>query len=354
MQVRLTVELAGQVVGPEGTAPSRPGTMSPVRHVAAVVRLAGWAVVAVLGVLAVSRAVAWDTRSPALLGIYGLGPIPYLAAVPVAAVALARRHLRLGLVAVAVAAAAVPTGLPEVMARRGLPHGTGTAPRLRVLSWNLHDTNTDAEAIERVLRTAHADLVVLQEISTGNEPALRRSPTLAGYAYTFSTAQPTAFGSGIWSRLPLEGAGESDVGGLPMSRATVLTPAGPMRLIDVHTLSPVTKDGLTVWPRQLHALGVEVQRPGPPLLLAGDFNATWGHEPFRRLLDAGLVDAAAARGHPWAGTWPANRRLLPPALRLDHVLTGPGLVATTYATGGAGGSDHRSLLVDVAMPTARA
>jgi len=323
-----------------------------VRHAAAGIRLFGWAVVAVLGLLAVARVVAWDSRSPTLLGIYGLGPLPYLPAVPVAIVALARRHLRLGLVAVGVAAAMLPIGLPEVEARSGVPARARAAPRMRVLSWNLHDTNSDAAAIEQVIRAAQADLVVLQEISLANLPALRGSSVLATYPFSFSSPPPSAFGSGIWSRVPLEGAGEVDIGGLPMVRATVLTPAGPVRLVNVHTLSPVTKDGLLLWPRQLRALGEEARRPGPPVLFAGDFNATWGHHPFRRLLDTGLADAAAARGHPWSATWPADRRLLPPALRLDHLLTGPGLVATSYATGGAGGSDHRSIVADVAVEPA--
>lgn len=318
------------------------------------VRLVGWAVVGALGLLAVGRALTWDTRSPILLGLYGLGALPYLPAAPVALVALARRHLRLGLVAAAVAAAVLPTGLPEVLARTGVPARDRTAPHLRLLTWNLHDTNGDAAAIDRVLDGigASADLIVLQEISAANLPALRRSTTLAGYPYSFLTPDPTAFGSGIWSRMPLEGAERFDVGGLPMARATVLSPGGPVRLVDVHTLSPVSKDGLELWPRQLRALGEEARRPGPPILLAGDFNATWGHRPFRRLLDTGLEDAAAARSRPWSWTWPADRRIVPPTLRLDHVLTGPGLAATGYAVGGAGGSDHRSIVVDLAVEPA--
>jgi len=321
------------------------------RHAATVIRLAGWVVVAGLGLLAIARTVAWDARSPLLLGIHGLGPLPYLAVLPVGAIALARRHVRLGLVSLAVAVALLPSGLPEVMARAGLPPGARTGPRLRVLSWNLHETNTDGAAIDRVIRYAAADLVVLQEISPLNVPALQHSPALAAYGYSFSSPQGAGSGSGVWSRLPLDAMGEFDVGGLPMLRATVLTPGGPVRLVDVHTLSPVTKDGLDLWPGQMRALAQEARRPGPPVLLVGDFNATWGHHPFRRLLAAGLTDAAAARGRPWRGTWPAGRRLLPPALRIDHVLTGRGLVPLSYATGGAGGSDHRSIVADVAIRT---
>ena len=305
-------------------------------------------VIAGLGLLALTRAVAPDVRSPALLGLFGLGALPFLAALPVAALALIRSHRRLGLVALAVAAAALPTGLPEAAARVGAPSAAHSAPTLRVLSWNLYFGNTDAAAIERVVIEADADVVVLQEVSTANLPLLRRSPALAAYPHRVVSAVPSAFGSGIWSRLPLEGPEEFDVEGLPMTRAVVRTPAGPVRLVNVHALSPVAAGGPAMWTRQLRRLGEEARRPGPPVLLAGDFNATWGHAPFRRLLEVGLEDAAAALGHPWSPTWRAGGRL-PPTLRIDHVLCGPGLVATFHATGPSAGSDHRSILVDVAI-----
>jgi endonuclease/exonuclease/phosphatase (EEP) superfamily protein YafD len=86
------------------------------------------------------------------------------------------------------------------------------------------------------------------------------------------------------------------------------------------------------------------------LLVVGDFNATWGNRGFRRLLDDGFVDAAAARGHPFQMTWPRNWQLLPPVLRLDHVLTrGAGLAVTAIRTGHGAGSDHRPLVATVAL-----
>ena len=83
------------------------------RHLAAAMRLVAWAVVASLGLLAITRVVAWDAQVPPLLGLHGLGPIPYLLALPIAVAALALRRIGLGLVGLAVTAAMVPTGLPE-------------------------------------------------------------------------------------------------------------------------------------------------------------------------------------------------------------------------------------------------
>jgi endonuclease/exonuclease/phosphatase (EEP) superfamily protein YafD len=52
-----------------------------------------------------------------------------------------------------------------------------------------------------------------------------------------------------------------------------------------------------------------IEQTRGPQVVAGDLNATRDHAPFRRLLDAGLVDAADAQGwSAWPGmTWPADR-----------------------------------------------
>ena len=58
-----------------------------------------------------------------------------------------------------------------------------------------------------------------------------------------------------------------------------------------------------------------------PQVVAGDFNATRDHGPFRELLAAGFLDCAdSSQNRSWPGfTWPATGRALP-VLRLDHVL----------------------------------
>ena len=58
----------------------------------------------------------------------------------VAVAALALRCVGLGLVGLAVAAAMVPTGLPELAAREGLPRGLGAALKIRILNWNRRRT----------------------------------------------------------------------------------------------------------------------------------------------------------------------------------------------------------------------
>jgi endonuclease/exonuclease/phosphatase family metal-dependent hydrolase len=93
-------------------------------------------------------------------------------------------------------------------------------------------------------------------------------------------------------------------------------------------------------------------------VLAGDFNASRDHRPFRELLAAGFLDCAdTARRRPWPGfTWPAGRGLLP-VMRLDHVLVSrPGVSARESKLITVPGTDHRGVLavIDLAPGSAKA
>ena len=67
------------------------------------------------------------------------------------------------------------------------------------------------------------------------------------------------------------------------------------------------------------------------------------------ILSTGLTDAAAARGDALAMTWSQLTAPLPPLIRIDHVLYGPGVVVTAIRTQPGPGSDHRALLATVAV-----
>jgi endonuclease/exonuclease/phosphatase family metal-dependent hydrolase len=82
--------------------------------------------------------------------------------------------------------------------------------------------------------------------------------------------------------------------------------------------------------------------------MAGDFNATRDHRPFRELRDAGLRDAHDVAHAGWSPTWRAGG-LVPPLLRLDHVLASRAFSVTDYQVGDDIGSDHLPITVDLAL-----
>jgi endonuclease/exonuclease/phosphatase family metal-dependent hydrolase len=92
-----------------------------------------------------------------------------------------------------------------------------------------------------------------------------------------------------------------------------------------------------------------VKATGPThMLLLGDFNSSWGNRGFVKLLGDGLTDGAAARGQALDMTWP-NGAIVPPFVRIDHVLTGSDLAVTTISAHQGFGSDHKYLEATVAI-----
>ena len=85
-----------------------------------------------------------------------------------------------------------------------------------------------------------------------------------------------------------------------------------------------------------------------PRLVVGDFNASPYNRWFHQLLDLGLRDAHESVGRPLATTWPNGRHLVPP-LALDHLFADPPLVALHVREGRGEGSDHRPIVVDLAV-----
>jgi endonuclease/exonuclease/phosphatase (EEP) superfamily protein YafD len=96
---------------------------------------------------------------------------------------------------------------------------------------------------------------------------------------------------------------------------------GDVVLRAVH-LQPPGIQGAADWRSGLANLQAwrERQPPDQPLVLAGDFNSSWGHPGFRGLAGT-LTDAHQAAGQGWVRTWPQGRRLIRPFVQLDHVLT---------------------------------
>jgi endonuclease/exonuclease/phosphatase (EEP) superfamily protein YafD len=315
-----------------------------------------WLVVAAVAAVTVQRVVAWDTAVSVLVWADAVG---WLVAIPVLPVAIggavARRWWLVG-AASALVVAQVALTVPELAAGTSLPSWAVGAPTVRLVDANLDKASTVRPAYLRAIRRERPDLLAFEEFT----PAAGAFAGRLGYGriYPYVCAAP-AFGvSGfaLASRWPLTGChmvtvpGEALSGGriTAFAAATVDTPYGALPVRVVHPVAPLPGSAGT-WHAALVALGRSVRQAGARrMLVVGDFNATWGSAGFRALLGDGLVDAAAARGHPFDATWP-NGAIVPPFLRIDHVLTGTGLAVTTIASHAGDGSDHRFLTATVAI-----
>ena len=313
----------------------------------------GWLIVAVLGLVAFLRLVAWDSLEP-LAVLDDLTQIVYLPAWVVAAGALIARRWWLAAAAAVIVAAQVAFVAPELLAAAPVPGWAQQAPVVRVFDANIDSSLRFRAGYVRAIQQDRPDLITLEEFTPQALQSMVASGVLAGFPYRCAAPTPGATGFLIASRLRLTGCQvqilhwKSGLWAQYMVQATWWTPGGPVALRLVHTLAPFPSTWRE-WSEVLAAVGRSVRASGDSrMLMVGDFNASWGNSGFAALLHDGLTDGAAARGQATDMTWP-NGAMVPPFVRIDHVLTGARLAVTQITSKPGFGSDHHYLLAAVAI-----
>jgi len=324
------------------------------RRGSSVVVMAGWLIVAMLGLVVLLRLVAWDSFEP-LIVLNALTPVVYLPAWAVTAGALIARRWWLAAAAAAVVAAQLAFVGPELSAAAPVPTWARHAPVVRLFDANIDKSRIFQAGYVRAIEQDRPDVVTLEEFTPLALQSMIASGVLARFPYRCVAPAPGAAGFLIASKLRLTGCQVQtvfwDYQWMPyLVQATLSSPAGPIALRLVHTLAPLPQSWRE-WSAALAAVGQSVRASGDStMLMVGDFNATWGNRGFVALLHDGLTDAAAARGKATDMTWP-NGAIVPPFTRIDHVLTGARLAVTQISAEPGFGSDHRYLAATVAIRT---
>jgi endonuclease/exonuclease/phosphatase (EEP) superfamily protein YafD len=297
--------------------------------------------------------VAWDDLEVlAILDAFTvlLWPI----GVVIGVVAAARRKWALAAASVAVAGVFVALALPELAAAEPLASDVGHAARFRLFDANVTQSNLDMAGYAAQIRSFRPDVVALEETHAADERQLAADGAWRALPYRYQHDDPGSRGVIVASRYPLAPVRVSKVDGLSyLWRTAVHFPGGSLPLWVVHTTAPVPPDWRD-WSLELAGLDRTVRAARlPDLVLVGDLNATWGNKEFRSILRAGLVDAAAARGHALDMTWP-QVPVVPPLVRIDHVLSTRSVAVTEIATEPGPGSQHRALVATLSLPRAPA
>ena len=309
----------------------------------------GWAVVAVLALVALLRIVDWDGTT--LLAICNsLNGLFYLPSWLVLLVAAVGRRPLLVLGALAIVVAQLAFAAPELLASRSVPAWAQAAPTIRLLDANVaaDDDDTDMGGYTADIAHFRPDLVTFEEATTSDYAGLSAAGAFARLPHRVLVSRDDPWGFVIASRYPMRNIHVVYGGGYPfLVTATLQLPSGDIRLWVVHDYTPVAS--LPLWRSELGRIaGLARSQGASRLLVAGDFNASWGSKGLREILDAGLTDAAAARGTPFDMTWPQGR-WFPPLVRIDHVLVGAGISATRINAATGPGSDHHELFASVAV-----
>ena len=302
-----------------------------------------------MGMVALMRVFAWDRLEPfAVADTYSL--YVYVPAWGIAGIAFVGRRLVLAVSALVLVAAQLLFVMPEVLASAPVPSWADRTAHFRIFDANIWNENPDVSGYAADVKALRAQIVTLEEITPPQLSAFHREGAFDGYRFAIALPRYGSRGFLVESTFPLHAIHEVSVLGQPlMVQAEVQAPSGNFELWVVHTQPPYPV-WFQVWRRGLALVASDIRHRGPQrLLVVGDFNADWGSQGFHAVLDAGMTDAAAARGNPLEMTWSQTMPILPPLIRIDHVLSGPEIAVTAVRTLAGPGSDHRALLATFAV-----
>jgi endonuclease/exonuclease/phosphatase family metal-dependent hydrolase len=223
---------------------------------------------------------------------------------------------------------------------------------LRVLTVNLNHGQAAGEALADLVGRLGADVLFLQELD--EKAAIRLDAAglsqllpsqlreIHGYRYR---------GSAIYARYPLRDGLAIGPSFASQPTAQLDLPCGrSAQLVCVHPHPPFPPWALAAAPRWRFELAALPPPGDPPVILAGDYNASADHAQFRRLLRMGYRDAACQVGHGLAPTWRPKANRWPAQVAFDHVLIDSRCAVLTTSTHPLPGTDHRALYVELRLP----
>jgi len=307
---------------------------------------AGWVLAAVAGLAWTSR---WtDFHWQPLIVMASLAPYLWVLAIP-SAVLLTLHFRTLGpAFGILLLTALLIVELPLIRTTQA-PAGVNAV----LLQVNLRVGNADPSALVARVRRERIDVLTLDELTPQELTALSAKGLDALLPYRFTVPYRGGAGTGIWSRFPLSGETRFDEFRFEGLRAEVAVPsAATIQLWAVHILPPWPYPS-EIWTQEMAHLRSLLDAPARQhrtVVVSGDFNATYDHREFRRLLGSQYRDAAEASGAGLTRTYPTDRPF-PPLLALDHVLVSRAGVRSV-STVAVPGSDHRGLLVHITAPAA--
>ena len=264
-------------------------------------------------------------------------------AVVLAFAALRREWLAVAILVAAGAVSAAPV-LPYLPRGPEAAASSGAAAPLKVLTVNVSYRQFQQRRLLEILREAHPDIVVVQELTPHAERVLASLDTELPYFRKFPA--DGQYGIGLWSRHELESSETIALGRLPAIEAQVRGPSGSFTVIGVHLSAPVTRRRAAARNQQLVELAARSAAVAGPLIVAGDFNTTPYSPYFADWLEAAhLIDSR--RGRTLSPSWPTMLRLA--AIPIDHVAVNDGFTILSHRRLPNFESDHFGALVEVAL-----
>lgn len=228
--------------------------------------------------------------------------------------------------------------------------------QLRTMSLNAKLGKADAAEIVRLVRENGITVLTLQEYTQALEDRLAAAGLSTLLPNRISAPAGGAAGNAVYSVHELVATGKVPGSHFPMPTIRLTVDSSGERavieLTNVHTRAPVGV-GLPKWRSDLETLARLVARPGN-VVLAGDFNASYDHAEFRRVLQGNgqpMVDVGMAQGSRLVPTWPMADYALP-GITIDHLVTSPSVRSADYTVHRVPGTDHAAIMATLTVPAA--
>ncbi|MFT7024375.1 MAG: endonuclease/exonuclease/phosphatase (EEP) superfamily protein YafD [Rhodococcus sp. (in: high G+C Gram-positive bacteria)] len=213
-----------------------------------------------------------------------------------------------------------------------------------VLHANILLGGADADAIVALLERHRPDVLTVVELTPSAHERLLAAGLAEHLPYSFVSPAGGGEGSGIYSRHPLDDVMRHDGYAAEQLSARVEVPGGPTPLVfALHPVPPWPRSPQG-WVRELASIRqmlAKIPAEDGPVIVGGDFNATFDHKLYRNLLTGSYRDAAIEVGAGHLATYHADMRI-PPLIAIDHILV-RGAAVTEVGTVDLPGSDHRGL-----------
>jgi endonuclease/exonuclease/phosphatase (EEP) superfamily protein YafD len=277
------------------------------------------------------------------LDLFAHFPVHYCAlfvALAIALLFLARRILAIAALVGAVVSIAPVVGYTWIPAQSA----SAQSEAFRVVSLNVWFRNHDYARIAEYLRTTNADVIVLQEAV--GPAALRLHALLPAYRYAHIDQE--WHGAAVLSKWPLLAASTQPLASYGSRAAFVQIDwrASRLTLLGVHLHWPLGAHNAHARNEELVTVGALARAQAGPLLVVGDFNTTqWSFHFQDAVWESGLNDCA--RGQHVTASWPSYVSWM--GIRIDHCLASRHWRVIDMRTGPHVGSDHRPLIVDLAL-----
>ena len=278
---------------------------------------------------------------PAFDLINEVRPLGVLGAIVLVIIAALLREGRL--LRPTVSLALLQVGLMLLPWARAADNAPNLPPALRLVTFDLGADNSHFDDVADILLNAHADVVLLQQVSCS--AVERLIPKLRPAFPSALVEAASCNGQALMSKRPLAAVGQVTTRTRrPLLVWARLQLANRMFVLTgVHLSGPLAPNDQA---GDIARLQAHLQSQGAAHIVAGNFHLTPFAWKFAQLQNAGLGQFATYMPTS-APSWPALSPF--PAVTTDNVLATQGFARVSITTGPPLGSNHRPLIADIAF-----